>query len=65
MKELTFDEISQVSGGKFKIKLSVNLGTFVAGCCVGFLTAGPVGLGYALCGAVIAQGVNGLNEMDW
>jgi lactobin A/cerein 7B family class IIb bacteriocin len=58
MKELTIKETEEVNGG-FKI----NLGTAIAGCIVGFITGGPIGLGYAIGTIIVAQGVNNLEEM--
>jgi hypothetical protein len=58
MKELTIKEIEEVGGG-FKI----NIGTARSGCIVGFVTGGPIGLGYAIGTIIIAQGINNLEEM--
>lgn len=58
MRELSKMEIGIVNGS-FKF----NLGTAIAAIAVGIVTGGPVGLGYALCGIVIAHGVNSLEEM--
>lgn len=63
MRELTFDEVSEISGAKFKFKLKVNLGSLLAGVCLGWITAGPVGVGYALCTAVAAQGFEELKDL--
>lgn len=64
MRELTVSELNEVNGGfKLKFKLKVNFGTLLAGCCVGWVTGGPVGLGYALCTGVAAQGFNELKDL--
>lgn len=61
MRELSNIEVQEVSGAKFKIR--INIGTFIGGAVVGFLTGGPVGLGYAIGAAIIAQSVNSLDDM--
>lgn len=58
MKELSIDEANEISGG-FKI----NIGQAIAGCVFGFVTGGPVGLGYAVSVLLMAQGINNLDEM--
>lgn len=61
MKELNNNEIMAVSGGKFKLR--INIGTFIGGAVLGFITGGPIGLGYAIGAAIVAQGVNSLDDM--
>lgn len=61
MYELMESEVQEVSAGKFKIR--INIGTFIGGAIVGFITGGPIGLGYALGAAIIAQSVNSLDDM--
>lgn len=61
MRELTIDETLSTSGGKFKIALP--LPALVVSICTGLITMGPAGLGIALCGAVMYQGVDGLQNM--
>lgn len=61
MKELNSNEVMEVSGGKFKLR--INLGTFIGGAILGLITGGPVGLGYAVGTAIMAQGINSLDDM--
>ena len=61
MKELNNNEVAEVSGSKFKLR--INLGTLIGGAVLGFVTGGPVGLGYAVGAAIMAQGVNSLDDM--
>ena len=61
MRELNCDEIYEVAGAKFKLR--VNLGAFLGGCALGFFTGGPIGLGYAIGAGIIAQSVNSLDDM--
>jgi hypothetical protein len=61
MREITQSELKEVFGGKFKLR--INLGTFIGGAILGFVTAGPVGLGYAVGAAIMAQGINSLDDM--
>ena len=61
MKELNENEINEISGGKFKLR--VNLGAVIGGAVVGFISGGPVGLGLAIGTAVITQSVNSLDDM--
>lgn len=62
MRNLSWDDIEEVNGGKFKLR--INIGTFIGGAIVGFITGGPVGLGYAVGAAIVAQGVNSLDAMS-
>lgn len=63
MRELTLGEIDEISGGKWRFKLRINIGMLLGGMCAGFITMGPAGVGIALCTAVIAQGTNELDHM--
>lgn len=58
MIELNEMELHQVAAG-FKL----NTGQAIAAMALGFVTGGPVGLGYAVSVVLIAQGVNNLDEM--
>ncbi len=58
MRQLNIEELSEVSGG-FKL----NLGQALAAICVGWFAGGPVGLGFALSGVIMAQGINNLDEL--
>lgn len=62
MKELSNAEASDISGGD-GINL-FNLGTAISACALGFIFGGPVGLGSALCGIVMATGVNGMVDLS-
>ncbi|MBS0286522.1 MAG: hypothetical protein JSR17_04450 [Proteobacteria bacterium] len=57
-KILNKSECQAVNGG-----IHLNLGTVISGIVVGFVTGGPVGVGIALSGMVISEGVNNLNEL--
>lgn len=61
MRELSYSEVEEVSGGKFKLR--INLGAAIGTIVVGILSGGPVGLGYALGAIIIQQGVNSLEDM--
>jgi hypothetical protein len=61
MNELSYNEVIYVSGGK--VQLRINLGAFIGGAILGFVTGGPVGLGYAIGAGIVAQGVNSLDDM--
>jgi hypothetical protein len=61
VKELTLDETNDVSAGKFR--LHFNVFQAIGAMALGFVTAGPVGIGYALCTVVIAQGVGGVHDV--
>ncbi|MBS0290741.1 MAG: class IIb bacteriocin, lactobin A/cerein 7B family [Proteobacteria bacterium] len=50
-------EIEQVSGGKF------NFGSIISTLVVGIVTGGPVGLGIAASGLVMAQGIDNLADL--
>ena len=52
------NEIATVSGA-----LHINIGTIIATCVIGFVTAGPAGLGIALSGIVMNEGINKLEDM--
>ncbi len=58
MKELTQNQIMEVSGG-FKLNIGQAVGALICGAIAG----GPVGFGYALGTIIIAQAVNSLDEM--
>ncbi len=60
MIELSREEMVQVNGG---FHLTINLGTAVASLAIGLITGGPVGIGYAACGIVMAQGINSLHNL--
>lgn len=61
MKLLTDSEIQEVSGGKFKFHFNVFQAVFMV--FVGGLTAGPVGIGYAVGTLAATQGVGQLHDM--
>lgn len=61
MQELTQEQVETVPGAKFKLR--VNLGTLIGGALAGFIMGGPVGLGIAIGGGIIAQSVNSLDDM--
>ena len=61
MIELSREEVLQINGG---FHITINLGTALASLAIGAIGGGPVGLGYAVAGIIIAQGINSLNEMQ-
>lgn len=61
LKELTFDEVNEVSGG---FHIHFNIGAAVGAIVLGIVTGGPVGLGYAISALIISEGVNNLNELS-
>lgn len=58
MRILNEIEILNVSAA-----LHINIGTIIATCVIGFVTAGPAGLGIALSGIVMNEGINKLEDM--
>jgi hypothetical protein len=58
MRILDVFEVQQVSGA-----IHINIGTLIATCVIGFVTAGPAGLGIALSGIVMNEGINRLDDM--
>ena len=61
MKQLTYNEVMEVSGGKFKWHVNPFHVVFTA--FAGFLAGGPVGAGLALGAAIAAQGAGNLQQM--
>ncbi len=55
---LNTSECHAVNGG-----IHLNLGTVISSIVVGFVTGGPVGVGIAVSGLVISEGVNNLNDL--
>ena len=51
------DTLQDVSGGK------IHLGAIVSGLVVGFVAGGPIGLGLAAGGIIMAQGVDNLQDL--
>lgn len=51
------EALDDVSGGKFHI------GAIVSGLVVGFVTGGPIGLGFAAGGIIMASGIDNLHDM--
>jgi hypothetical protein len=58
MRELSRIEVHNISGS-----FHLNIGQALAAICIGWFAGGPIGLGFALSGVVMAQGVNNLDEM--
>ena len=58
MQGLTLEEVIEVSAG-----FHINLGTFIAAVVIGTITGGPVGLGLAISGVVMSEGINNLQDM--
>jgi hypothetical protein len=57
MLVISQEALDGVSGGKFHI------GAIVSGLVVGFVTGGPIGLGFAAGGIIMAQGLDNLHDM--
>jgi hypothetical protein len=57
MRNLTIEECDLINGG-----IHINIGAFIATIAIGAL-GGPAGLGIALSGIVIAEGVQNLAEL--
>ncbi|MGE3320170.1 MAG: hypothetical protein AB7I18_12830 [Candidatus Berkiella sp.] len=51
------EALHEISGGKFRI------GTIVSGLVVGFVTGGPIGMGFAAGGLIMAQGIDNLHDL--
>ena len=51
------EALHDVSGGKF------HFGAIVSGLVVGFVTGGPIGLGFAAGGIIMASGIDNLHDM--
>ncbi|MBI2792326.1 MAG: hypothetical protein HYX61_10225 [Gammaproteobacteria bacterium] len=58
MRAIHSNEMNEIHGG-----FHINLGSIVSALVVGFVTGGPVGVGIAASGLVMAQGVDNLNEL--
>ncbi len=51
------DSLDNISGGKF------HFGAIVSGLVVGFVTGGPIELGFAAGGIIMASGIDNLHDM--
>ena len=51
------NELDEVSGGKF------HFGAMVSGLVVGFVTGGPIGLGFAAGGIIMASGIDNFHDL--
>lgn len=51
------ESLQEVSGGK------MHIGAMVSSLVVGFVTGGPIGLGFAASGIIMAQGINNLHDL--
>lgn len=58
MRTLSLEEANCVNGG-----LHINIGALVAACAVGLISGGPVGLGMAIGGIIINEGINNLDDL--
>lgn len=58
MRNLTELEISEVSGSGI-----FHLGAVIAACVLAGITTGPVGVGYVLSTAVMAKGIDNLEDL--
>lgn len=57
MLEVTNNDLQQVAGGK------IHIGAMVSSLVVGFVTGGPIGLGFAAGGIIMASGIDNLHDM--
>lgn len=57
MLVINHDSLDDISGGKF------HFGAIVSGLVVGFVTGGPIGLGFAAGGIIMASGIDNLHDM--
>ncbi|MCS5712372.1 hypothetical protein [Candidatus Berkiella aquae] len=51
------ENLYDVNGGKFHI------GGMISSLVVGFVVGGPVGLGFAASGIIMAEGINNLHDL--
>ncbi len=49
--------LHEVSGGK------MHFGAMVSSLVVGFVAGGPIGLGFAVSGIIMTQGINNLHDL--
>jgi len=61
MRELSLTEMEEISGGRFKFHFNVFQG--VSTIALGLVTAGPAGVGMAICALVVAQGLGQTHDM--
>lgn len=57
MLTINQEMLYEVSGGK------MHVGAMVSSLVVGFVTGGPIGLGFAASGIIMAQGINNLHDL--
>ena len=57
MLTINQESLQEVSGGK------IHIGAMVSSLVVGFVAGGPVGLGFAGSGIIMAQGINNLHDL--
>jgi hypothetical protein len=63
MIELTQDEVCEITGGKFRIKLHFNPFVFLGSVAAGFIAGGPFGVGLAVGSMLITQGSGNLYDL--
>jgi len=51
------ESLHDISGGKFHV------GAMISGLVVGLVTGGPIGLGFAAGGIIMAQGIDNLHDL--
>lgn len=57
MLKISQEGLHEISGGKF------HFGAIVSGLVVGFVTGGPIGLGFAAGGIIMASGIDNLHDL--
>ncbi len=57
MLTINQEMLHEVSGGK------IHVGAMLSSLVVGFVTGGPIGLGFAASGIIMAQGINNLHDL--
>lgn len=63
MRELTITEVEEINGGRRRFKFHFNVFQAIGAIFVGALTAGPVGVGYAIGLVITTQGLGQLHDM--
>ncbi len=61
MRALSLAEMEEISGGRFKFHF--NIFQAVSTLALGFVTAGPAGVGMAICALVATQGLGQTHDM--
>ncbi len=57
MLEVTNNDLHEISGGKFHV------GAMISSLVVGFVAGGPIGMGFAAGGIIMANGIDNLHDL--